>query len=250
MIAYQNRSRLAFALVVGIALAAAPTAQDHMTPNTITPKEQAEGWRLLFDGRTTAGWRGYRQPTLPDGWRVVDGALTRVGQAGDIVTTGQFGDFELTLDWKLQANGNSGLFYRVTEEDPIMWHTRRSIRSSTTPTRNRSRPAQYTGANYDLHPPSRDVTRPIGSWNETRIVVARPARRALAERCEAGRLRTVDAGLGTARSREQVQGLCDLRPRPPRPHRAAGPRRSAFDSATSRSVSCNSSALSDPDRSR
>jgi len=89
---------------------AAPTAQDKLPPNTITPKEQAEGWHLLFDGRTTTGWRGYRQPTLPDGWRVVDGALTRVGQAGDIVTTGQFSDFELTLEWKLQANGNSGLF--------------------------------------------------------------------------------------------------------------------------------------------
>jgi hypothetical protein len=174
MDAHQNRSRLAFALVVGIALAAAPTAQDHVTPNTITPKEQAEGWRLLFDGRTTAGWRGYRQQTLPDGWRVVDGALMRVGQAGDIVTTGQFGDFELTLEWKLQANGNSGLFYHVTEDDPIMWHTAPEYQIIDNAYKEPLKPGQYTGANYDLHPPSRDVTKPIGSWNQTRIVVRGP----------------------------------------------------------------------------
>jgi hypothetical protein len=86
MIACQNRSRLAFALVVGIALAAAPTAQDHMTPNTITPKEQAEGWRLLFDGRTTAGWRGFRQPTLPAAGRRRRRADPR-RRGGDIITS-------------------------------------------------------------------------------------------------------------------------------------------------------------------
>jgi hypothetical protein len=174
MTARHNRSQLSGAIVIGIALAAAPHAQDNVKPNTITPKEQAEGWRLLFDGRTTAGWRGYRQPTLPDGWRVVDGALTRVGQAGDIVTTGQFGDFELTLDWKLQANGNSGLFYRVTEEDPIMWHTAPEYQIIDNAYKEPLKPGQYTGANYDMHPPSLDVTKPIGSWNQTRIVVRGP----------------------------------------------------------------------------
>ncbi|HEV3141098.1 MAG TPA: family 16 glycoside hydrolase [Vicinamibacterales bacterium] len=48
---------------------------------------------------------------------VVAAALTRVGQAGDIVTVDEFDDFELTLEWKLSPNGNSGVFYRVTEDD-------------------------------------------------------------------------------------------------------------------------------------
>ena len=92
-------------------------------PNTLTPNEQAEGWRLLFDGKTTTGWRGFRQQTMPGGWKAVDGALTRVGPAGDIVTVDQFGDFELTVEWNLAANGNSGIFFRVTEDDEVMWHT-------------------------------------------------------------------------------------------------------------------------------
>ena len=83
--------------------------------NTLSAKERADGWRLLFDGKTAAGWRGYRQQTLPGGWKAIDGALTRVGQAGDIVTIDEFGDFELTLEWKLAPNGNSGVFYRVVE---------------------------------------------------------------------------------------------------------------------------------------
>src|SRR5262249_15258833 len=87
--------------------------------NTLTAKEKADGWRLLFDGKTTDGWRGYRQKAMPAGWQVVDGALTRVSQASDIVTIDEFGDFELTLEWKVPPNGNSGVHYRVVEEDDV-----------------------------------------------------------------------------------------------------------------------------------
>src|SRR5215216_4680242 len=80
-----------------------------------------DGWRPLFDGKTTSGWRGFRQERVPDAWQVVNGALTRVGtgglprrsasassraEAGDIVTVDQFGDFELTLEWKIAPGGN------------------------------------------------------------------------------------------------------------------------------------------------
>ena len=69
------------------------------TMNTLTAAEQAAGWRLLFDGKTTAGWRAYGAGTMPAGWQVVDGVLTRVSAAADIITKEQFGDFELTLEW-------------------------------------------------------------------------------------------------------------------------------------------------------
>lgn len=83
--------------------------------NTLTESERAEGWRLLFDGKTTAGWRGYKKDSMPDGWQAIDGELTRVAPAGDIITVDQFGDFELALEWKVEPGGNSGIFYRVTE---------------------------------------------------------------------------------------------------------------------------------------
>jgi len=157
-------------LVIGglvvVATGAAP-ADDAL--NTLTAKEQAEHWRLLFDGQTTAGWRGFRKQTIP-GWQAIDGALTRVGEAGDIVTVDEFGDFELTLEWKLGSNGNSGVFYRVVEDDPVMWHMAPEYQIIDNAYKEPLKPGQYAAANYDLDPPSRDVTKPIGSWNDTRIL--------------------------------------------------------------------------------
>ena len=75
---------------------------------TLTDEERAGGWRALFDGATTAGWRGFKSADVPDGWRVVDGAITRVGRGGDLMTTEQFGNFELALEWKVQPKGTAG----------------------------------------------------------------------------------------------------------------------------------------------
>ena len=146
-------------------------AMSQPAPNTLTAKERADGWRLLFDGKTASGWRGYRQQTLPSGWQAIDGALTRVGQAGDIVTIDEFGDFELTLEWKLASNGNSGVFYRVVEDDPVMWHMAPEYQIIDNAYQEPLKPGQLAGANYDMDPPSRDATKPIGSWNQTRLLV-------------------------------------------------------------------------------
>src|SRR5689334_4260229 len=113
--------RLGFAIVVGFALAVLAAAQDMRTPNTLAPEERANGWRLLFDGQTTTGWRGFRKQTI-DGWQAIDGALTRIGDGDDIITIDEFGDFELTLQWSVPPNGNSGVLYRVTEDTDVIWH--------------------------------------------------------------------------------------------------------------------------------
>jgi hypothetical protein len=161
--------RVSAALMIGIALALT-AARDDRTLNALTVKERADGWRLLFDGKTTTGWRGYRQQSMPDGWKAVDGALTRVGPATDIVTRDEFGDFELTLDWNLSAGGNSGILYRVTEDEDLSWKSAPEFQIIDNAYKEPLKPGQLAGANYDLHPPSRDATKPIGSWNETRIV--------------------------------------------------------------------------------
>jgi len=153
-------------------LAAAVLGAVRPQTGAVAARDAGDGWRPLFDGKTTAGWRGFRQRTMPAGWQAVDGALTRVGQAGDIVTVEEFGDFELTLEWNISPDGNSGVFYRVTEDDDVMWHTAPEYQIiDNAYTREPLKPVQLTGANYDLDPPRRDATKPVGSWNRTRLVV-------------------------------------------------------------------------------
>src|SRR5207302_1134355 len=81
-------------------------------PNTLSASEQKAGWKLLFDGQTTNGWRGYKMTTVPPQWTVDAGTLTKSRGAVDIVTTGSYADFELLIDWKIGPAGNSGIFYR------------------------------------------------------------------------------------------------------------------------------------------
>ena len=134
------------------------------------PAAQNE-WRSLFDGKTTAGWRGYRQKAIPGGWQVVDGALTRVGKGGDIITVDQFGDFELMLEWKVAPGANSGVFFRVTEDDPVIWHGAPEVQVIDNNYPGGLKPPQMAGANYDLHAPARDVARTPGEWNALRLLV-------------------------------------------------------------------------------
>ncbi|HKB04772.1 MAG TPA: DUF1080 domain-containing protein [Gemmataceae bacterium] len=136
--------------------------------NTLTDDEKADGWRLLFDGTSTKGWRGYKANDVPAGWKALDGALVRVEKAGDLITEEEFGDFDLVFDWKVSHGGNSGVFYRATEDTKHIYENapEYEIRDSAYWTDN-----PYTnGANYALHTPTKDVARPVGYWNRARIV--------------------------------------------------------------------------------
>lgn len=93
--------------------------------NQLTEAEKADGWRLLFDGQTTRGWRGAHQAAFPDhGWKVQDGALivlasdgSEATNGGDIVTEKEYGAFEFSVDFKLTEGANSGIKYFVTEKE-------------------------------------------------------------------------------------------------------------------------------------
>ena len=94
-------------------------------PNTLTDAEQQAGWKLLFDGKSTNGWRGYKSDKMPGSWRVENGSLFARREegksAGDIVTVDQFDDFELRVDWKMKPGHNSGIIYRVVEKESHAW---------------------------------------------------------------------------------------------------------------------------------
>jgi hypothetical protein len=133
------------------------------------------GWRPLFDGRTTAGWRGFRMDTVPGGWQVVDGALTRVGEGGDIITTDQFANFELELEWSVVPGGNSGIMFRVTEDSDATYKSgpEMQVLDDAAHRDGQSR-LTAAGANYGLDAAPVGVVKPAGEWNAVRLVVNGP----------------------------------------------------------------------------
>src|SRR5438270_7860024 len=100
------------------ALAAITAFAADPAPNQLTEEEKMGGWTLLFDGKTTEGWRAAGKQTFPQkGWEVEDGWLHCLGQGGgDIVSKDAFDQFELKWEWKQAKAGNSGVKYFVTEK--------------------------------------------------------------------------------------------------------------------------------------
>jgi hypothetical protein len=157
-----------------LACRAAPSGLPAQGPasNTLTQAERAAGWRLLFDGTTTTGWRGYRMTTMPAGWQPVNGALTRVSQAADIITTEQYANFELTLEWQISPKGNSGIMYRVTEADSSTYETGPEYQVlDDEGHRDGLSRLTAAGAVYGLYPAPEGLVRPTGEWNQARLVV-------------------------------------------------------------------------------
>ncbi|MBL8773398.1 MAG: DUF1080 domain-containing protein [Phenylobacterium sp.] len=161
-------SFLAFAAAAVLACAASPAAAQ----NALTAAEARAGWKLLFDGRTAAGWRGFKAPAPDPGWHVKDGALSPDPKTSkDIMTKETFGDFELAFDWRIGPKGNSGVMYRVTEEGQQTYWS--GPEYQVLDNSRGEPPRQRAGALYDLVAPTQDVTRPVGEFNESRIVVRR-----------------------------------------------------------------------------
>jgi hypothetical protein len=143
--------------------------------NRITLTERKAGFRLLFDGKTTRGWRGYRKKGVPAGWKVVGGALALVEKgAGDLVTTDSFDNFELLIDWRIAEGGNSGVIYRVAESDLAPYFTGpeyQVLDDERHPDANKGAAGtRKAGSLYDLHPVEKRVVHPAGQWNHARIV--------------------------------------------------------------------------------
>jgi hypothetical protein len=143
------------------------------TVNTLSAAEQADGWRLLFDGETTSGWRRYRGEGFPDGWQVIGGSLVRVtAGAGDIITEETFRNFELRLQWKVSPGGNAGIFYRANESAGLIWHTAPEMQVLDDERHPDGRSELTSaGALYALYPAPRGVVRPAGEWNDARVVL-------------------------------------------------------------------------------
>ncbi|MCA8960250.1 MAG: DUF1080 domain-containing protein [Planctomycetes bacterium] len=142
------------------------------TPKEAPPKPEPV-WRTLFDGTSTAEWRGYRRDGFPEkGWQVDEGTLHVVkgGGGGDIVTKDRFADFELELEWRVsEPNANSGIIYRVSEEAGASYETGPEMQVLGDP--ELSDKSTSAGGLYALYDTVGKKLNPIGEWNQARVVV-------------------------------------------------------------------------------
>lgn len=159
--------------------------------NELSEAERRSGWQLLFDGKTTNGWRNFRKEGVSNGWTVEDGVLTRNKDwAGDLITKKQFDKFELSLEYRIQASGNSGVMFHVTEENKRAWHSGPEVQLLDNGPQSGT-DDQKAGWLYDLYKPAKpswaegfekavnfdapdviDATRPAGEWNHLYLLVA------------------------------------------------------------------------------
>jgi Domain of Unknown Function (DUF1080) len=151
-------------------------AADDERRNTLTEKERGAGWKLLFDGVSTKGWRKFKGKSVPDKWHVEKGTLTFLPkggkQGGDIVTEDQYDNFELAIDWKIAPGGNSGIMYRVSEKADFPWVTGPEYQICDNAKHSDGKNPKTSAAScYALYPPSKDVTHKAGEWNKTRLIV-------------------------------------------------------------------------------
>lgn len=167
---------LGASVLLGFAVLLGTTVNAQMP--TLTAAEKAAGWKLLFDGASLNGWRGYKTETPPAGWRAENGELSRVGDGGDLMTVEQFDNFELKLEWKITENGNSGIIYRISTDSvgnagppPFTYSSGPEFQIlHNAGHRDGKNPLTSAGSNYAVNPPIRDVTKPVGEWNDARII--------------------------------------------------------------------------------
>ena len=166
--------------VLAAALIGATGCAADESPNALSAAEKEQGWRLLFDGATTTGWRGFQKQAFPDhGWVIEEGCLKCLGRkGGDLVTVEKFTDFELTWEWRLSSKGNSGVKYFVDEKradakgkvfSNAIAHEYQMIDDEGYPGPLNAK--QKTGAWYEVIAPKEAKPRPPGEFNRSRLVV-------------------------------------------------------------------------------
>jgi hypothetical protein len=129
-------------------------------------------WRSLLGADSASDWRGWKEPGLPAGWQVAGGVLSKDGPVDDLVTTRDYRNFELELEWKIGKAGNSGIFYRGTHEyDHVYWSAPEYQLLDDAHTEDGRNQLTAAGADYAVYPAAAGAVRPYGRWNRSRLVV-------------------------------------------------------------------------------
>jgi hypothetical protein len=153
-----------------------------MTINNLTAEQKADGWELLFDGKTTNGWHKFNGDKVGSAWKIKDGAIYldsskktdgRIQEGGDIATDAEFENFHLKLEWKIAKDGNSGIMFNVHEDSAKYtwpWETGPEMQVLD----NNGHPdakiiKHRAGDLYDLISCSKETVKPFDEWNLAEI---------------------------------------------------------------------------------
>jgi hypothetical protein len=165
---------IAFALITALA----PFTLHSQEANALTEAEKAAGWQLMFDGKSLSGWHSFKKTSITEnGWILKDSSIYMRGPAaGALLAPEKFvcKNFEISIDWKIPANGNSGIFLRYLEteasenirtgpESQICGKDHVDYKTGTEVT--------SPGACYAMYPPARPWTRSADQYNTFHVVM-------------------------------------------------------------------------------
>ncbi len=160
--------------------------------NHLTQLEKEQGWELLFDGKTFNNWRGLgREAVQTDHWKVENGTIRKVNNeealkatgekidGGDLMTIETFGNFELSFEWKIKKDGNSGIKYNVSEDISTTYGGKHSalgfeyqiLDDNSEKYKGKLKPSQYTAGLYEMYKAENVKIKPLGKFNKSRILL-------------------------------------------------------------------------------
>jgi hypothetical protein len=139
-----------------------------------TPKDE---WISLFDGKTFTGWRSFKGQDVSPAWKIADGSImldhSSGEKGGDLLTNEEYEDYELSLEWKIDSCGNSGVIFNVVEDQKYneVWETGPEMQVLDNTCHPDAKIIKHrAGDLYDLISCSTETVKPAGEWNEARIV--------------------------------------------------------------------------------
>lgn len=145
-------------------------------PNTLTGQEKADGFKLIFDGKSLDGFRNFKKDTVNEKWQIKDGAITLTAKGGgDLLTKDQYANFEFRFEFKIAPEGNSGIMWRSSENGRAPYETGPEYQildsRSQTAYQHEVKRGNLAGAFYDIKPATPEQSKPAGEWNEGSIRV-------------------------------------------------------------------------------
>jgi Domain of Unknown Function (DUF1080) len=153
--------------------------------NTLSEEETKQGYKLLFDGKSLAGWHNFNKTTIGPDW-IVDSAEQALyldvkkkqdgkwyADGGDIVSADSYENYELQIEWKIDTCGNSGIIYNIIEDPKLefVWHSGPEMQVLDNKCHPDAKIIKHrAGDLYDLQSSSQETVKPALEWNQAKLV--------------------------------------------------------------------------------